>query len=117
VKSTARGCNVSGTGHHGIEIRAESATKALKTTTTTISKSHERERGNKTSTSVARGWVASEDMFLLCRYWLLCPQRFSLAHYRKAVPIWLDEILARVHGVLALHENIRDGTPSSSILS
>src|SRR5918998_6240256 len=65
VKSTARGCSVSGTGHHGIEIRADSATKALKTTTITMSKSHERERGNKTSTSVARGWVASEDMFLL----------------------------------------------------
>jgi hypothetical protein len=65
VKSTARGCSVIGTGHHGIATRAESATKALKTTTITISKSHERERGNKTSTSVARGWVASEDIFLL----------------------------------------------------
>src|SRR5215210_2500036 len=82
VKSTARGCSVIGTGHHGIATRAESATKALKATTSATSKSHERERGNRTSTSV-RGWVVSEDIFLLCWYRLLWLRRSSLANYRK----------------------------------
>src|SRR5215203_3516961 len=61
VKSTPKVCSVIGTGHSGIWTRAVSATKTLKATTSAAPKSHERERGNSTSTRV-RGWATSDDI-------------------------------------------------------